>query len=308
MNARDILNKFGCIEVRNLKKISRWSSVYYFEYNSKKAILKKTKSNENEAANLIKWERFLFSNQVNIVTPITPTLKVEDDNWVIYPFIRGNNYGGMSNELYSAGMLLGKIHLLSDLWYTDLNEYVWPNHNNKSIQEDINSLYELSNKVKSDLGLSHIITWLNEHQNREQLLKASGLPYVNATWDYKANNLIFVESDKVFLIDPDNAGYLPRIFDLALGTILFNNECESGTNSLFSGNEWKVFFKAYSMHINLSKVERKLWVEALKYMFIEEAVWVLLDNNEKSWASQTQGKFLCSLLNFPACIDQYKLS
>ena len=173
MKVREILKKFGYLKIKNLKRIYKWSPVYYFEYDSKKAVLKKTKKDENEAANLIKWEQFLLSNKVNVVTPITSPLRVEDDNWVIYPFKKGNSYSG-TKGLYSAGTLLGKIHLLSDLWHTNLNKYTWPNHNNDSIQKDINDLYKLRDETKSKLN-SNIITWLNEHKDREQLLKTSEL-------------------------------------------------------------------------------------------------------------------------------------
>ena len=55
------------------------------------------------------------------------------------------------------------------------------------------------------------------------------------------------------------------------------------------------FFSAVTLYILLSQIERRLWIEALKYMFIEEAVWVLLNNDEESWASETPGKFLRNL-------------
>lgn len=42
-------------------------------------------------------------------------------------------------------------------------------------------------------------------------------------------------------------------------------------------------------------------------MFVEEAVWTLLNNDEEAWASEIQGKFLHSLLDFPSSIHQFQL-
>ena len=67
-------------------------------------------------------------------------------------------------------------------------------------------------------------------------IKNIGLPYVVTPHDYKANNLI--STPNPYLIDPDNAKWLPRIFDLTLVLHLFHNELSSAPDVIFTPKQW----------------------------------------------------------------------
>ena len=129
---------------------------------------------------------------------------------------------------------------------------------------------------------------------------ADPLPRAGVSSDCKAGNLVFVDAMPV-LVDPDNGGVEPRIFDLALAVILFHNECTTAPGRLLDLDEWTRFASAYLRHVTLSQRERDLWPLALDHMLWEEGTWVLQDNDEDAWADARQGVQLLDLaLTAPA--------
>ena len=87
-----------------------------------------------------------------------------------------------------------------------------------------------------DTGLKTIL--LESVVSQEGLYQA-GLPHVATPHDFKANNLVLIPEP--FLIDPDNATWIPRIFDLALTLLLFHNEHDQAPDRVFTIDEWKLF-------------------------------------------------------------------
>lgn len=302
-NVLKTLQERGVSDPANLERIYEFSPVYLFEFRGKKYVLKQSKDDPGEREKLFEWERLLNQSGIQVVEPVEFSSKVEDE-WVVYPFYEGTSYTGSSVQTIASAKMLGNIHRLqTDL---QLNEYSWPDSTQESVQEDIQAVKELEEKFGLRVP-DEIIEWLEEHKEREAKLKSLILPCSNGTWDYKGNNLIFAKDGSCTLIDPDNAGYLPRIFDLALTLVLFNNENDFGLNRVWNAEEWQLFIQNYSKESSLSQVEKDNWCEALKYMYVEEAVWALLDNDEKAWNSKNQGGFLKSLLTFPSVIANYSV-
>jgi len=140
-------------------------------------------------------------------------------------------------------------------------------------------------------------------ENRfDNLKRIDNLPQVNSCWDYKANNLIFDKIGKPTLIDPDNAGRIPRLVDFALAIILFHNELDSAPSRLFNLEEWELFRDTYLENIELTKLEKDLWQDYLWFVFIDEALWLitcdidLVKKNEKN--DKIQVNFIKSLIKF----------
>jgi Ser/Thr protein kinase RdoA (MazF antagonist) len=98
------------------------------------------------------------------------------------------------------------------------------------------------------------------------------------------------------LVDPDNGGIEPRLFDLALAVLLFHTECPGAPGRLFTPGEWTVFLEAYGAHIELTAQERELWPAALDQVLWDEGSWALQDNDEAAWADPRQGAFLRDLV------------
>ena len=85
---------------------------------------------------------------INVVTPVKLPVenpqKYEDTNFVVYPFIEGQKYGGKKQEIYEAGKMLGKIHSVSPESNTyDLSEYDVYDFNEQEVEESMSSQRQL---------------------------------------------------------------------------------------------------------------------------------------------------------------------
>jgi Ser/Thr protein kinase RdoA (MazF antagonist) len=136
---------------------------------------------------------------------------------------------------------------------------------------------------------------MNMLDDRFVSLLVEELPMVDATWDYKANNLVFVKDDFV-LIDIDNAGRIPRILDLALALILFHDEIENIPPCVFSISQWEQFKKGYLEHVTLTEVEKRLWQSYVLFAYIDEALLTLA--NFDIHHTERQMLFIEDLLKF----------
>ena len=282
-----------------------FSPVFKAQFNTNDIVVKRTRSPLSEAENLLKWTAELAKSGVKVVLPVSeitpnPVLINNDDVWVAYPFICGRPYHGTPEDIIVAGRLLGKIHATPVPNIFQLYQFSWPNYDDISIQEDIDGI---ANRIKKQ-GLSNVaelIAYFSEqlHYFSDRTLpklKNANLPYVNATWDYKANNLIYESDGTPVLIDPDSAGKLPRILDLALAVLLFHNELSTAPRGLFSLQEWNYFKSGYLEYVSLTDTEYRLWETALRYMLLEEGLWLLI-NVDEDWKRSHQRQFLISLLN-----------
>jgi spectinomycin phosphotransferase len=120
------------------------------------------------------------------------------------------------------------------------------------------------------------------------------LPLTNGSWDYKASNLIYPTHTTPVLVDADNAGRIPRAYDLAIASLLFHNE-GTGAARLFIPSEWAAFLDGYSQHVQLTDEERRAWNDLLLCAWMDEALWLLRDD-EQGWITPRQSQMLLSLL------------
>ncbi|PCJ19859.1 MAG: hypothetical protein COB02_06650 [Candidatus Cloacimonadota bacterium] len=297
---------FEVDKVKSVVSIYSCSPVFKINYNDTDYVLKQTRSPIQDGQSIIKWAQSLNS-YISIVTAsnfgVKNPIEYEEDVWVIYPFISGVKYTATHLQIKQAGELLGKIHA-SNFYNHKLPKFSFPDEvNYDSFLEDYENI-KISLK-KNQLKLSDQLDkqLLKSFHQFESLVKKLSLlannksvQWVNCTWDYKANNLIYHRNKQPTLIDPDNGGHIPRIFDLALCVLLFHNECSSAPSQLFSKQQWQIFFNAYKKQITLSDIEISLWFDALEFMFLDEAIW-LLGNDDDGWKNKHQGQFLFRLLN-----------
>ncbi|MDP9352688.1 MAG: phosphotransferase [Chloroflexota bacterium] len=122
------------------------------------------------------------------------------------------------------------------------------------------------------------------------------LPLTNCSWDYKADNLIYRSEAAPVLVDPDNAGRIPRLYDLAIAALLFHHvDAPLAPRRVLTRSEWLVFLEGYSRHVQLTEQEESAWDEVLLCACMDEAIW-LLANQEEAWANPEQSELMLSLL------------
>jgi spectinomycin phosphotransferase len=125
-------------------------------------------------------------------------------------------------------------------------------------------------------------------------LLTARLPLTNCSWDYKASNLVYRTPASPVLVDPDNAGRIPRAYDLAIAELLFHNE-GMGPSRVFTSSEWAVFLAGYSQHVQFTEEEQRAWDDLLLCAWMDEALWLLQDD-EAGWADPRQSQMLLSVL------------
>lgn len=293
------------------KSIYKYSPVYITQYKSQKVIVKKTKRHEDRMLNLFKWENLLIDSGVKVVAPINYEgeyyFKDEDLHWVMYPFIEGRLYNGSMEDIRKAGQLLGQIHSVSSSTeYTFEHGFHWFDYEDEFIEE-VEEDFAAINKNFPDIikmeKHKELFDSLKELVNTKfRGLKSLRVPYVDGVWDYKANNLVYVGNDPV-LIDPDNSGFIPRVFDLALALILFHTEINGIQAKTFDVDQWNEFLKGYLKYVTLTKQELKVWHEFTRFVYVDEALWAI--NELEDHESDRQKEFMKSLLLFEPSI--YKL-
>lgn len=261
--------------------------------------------------NLFKWENLLIDSGVKVVAPINYEgeyyFKDEDLHWVMYPFIEGRLYNGSMEDIRKAGQLLGQIHSVSSSTeYTFEHGFHWFDYEDEFIEE-VEEDFAAINKNFPDIikmeKHKELFDSLKELVNTKfRGLKSLRVPYVDGVWDYKANNLVYVGNDPV-LIDPDNSGFIPRVFDLALALILFHTEINGIQAKTFDVDQWNEFLKGYLKYVTLTKQELKVWHEFTRFVYVDEALWAI--NELEDHESDRQKEFMKSLLLFEPSI--YKL-
>lgn len=297
------------LDINCAESIYRYSPVFKINQNNSLYVLKKTRDSEEQANKLIQWTSTLKDSNIQVVTPVKLEVpnpqKINGEMWVVYPFIQGRVYNASPEDIFEAGKLLGRIHESGKDKRTLINEYKWSSYDDEFVQE-----------VKEDLDVIRE-KYVNKEEEFENLfnkiekivstnfekLQFINLPYVDACWDYKANNLVYKKDGTPVLIDADSAGYIPRIFDLALALILFHTEMSSAPSRMFTRYEWAIFMKGYNTSIHLSYQEKIIWEEFLLFVFIDEALWAIMDLEEDE--TEKQKSFITSLLSFNP--SEYKI-
>lgn len=116
------------------------------------------------------------------------------------------------------------------------------------------------------------------------------MPHVLTPHDYKANNLVF--TPKPYLIDPDNAAKVPRVFDLALALFLFQ--------------QWKAFLSGYYQFVQLTEVEKRVWKMALEHVFLDEVMWLMAEVPE-DWEKPSQRQLFLSVVHLLLHSQAYEI-
>jgi hypothetical protein len=148
------------------------------------------------------------------------------------------------------------------------------------------------------------------HAKTEALRLADGvadaLPTVDGVWDFRRNNLVYTVAGPV-LVDPDNAGHICRIMDLATALMIWPIEGDSWsitTEALGSERaaprpltqlEWTDFMTEYKKHVSLTQVEREAWTGICHLVWIQELLWQMGDaDNYKHKRDKTLMQHLVS--------------
>ncbi|MET4559856.1 Ser/Thr protein kinase RdoA (MazF antagonist) [Lysinibacillus parviboronicapiens] len=299
MNTKDILKRFGLEIDKEPISIYPFSPVYKVQYGKQQVIIKKTKSPLSAARKLMRFTESLNMAQVNIVTPVesdtfTNPLGIEKDVFVMYPFIEGYTYTAKDEEIYAAGQLLGKIHYLSP----QTNNYQLPVYDvfdftKQEVTDHMITIRQHIQHTKRKLNVDLVEEKLIQAVDQQTQLQEIKLPFVATPHDYKANNLIY--TPEPYLIDPDNATWIPRIFDLALSLLLFHNELETAPDTLFNPKQWKLFLSGYTKWITLTDLEKKHWQYALSHVFLDEVMWLMAEY-EEDWINDEQYKLFKSII------------
>lgn len=269
--------------------IYAFNPVFRVNFAGQDAVLKQTRSATN-APRIVAWTHSLNAQGVRVVAPLTTPLEVAGRMWTLYPFIPGRPYNGSLTDLRSAGQLLGQLHAAPG---NHLPRFEWPDNTPQSIQEDARGLQSLSEQLGAQV-LERLLGW--EHAFNDEVyapLQAARIPWVDASMDFKANNLVYDLSGVPTLIDPDNGDHAPRILDLALAVLLFHLDLPA-PGRLLTHQEWQALYSGYAEQVSLTSEEKRLWPLALRYILQEWGVWHLLSDTE-GWNNPVQRAFLTNL-------------
>lgn len=288
-----------------------FAPVFLVEAEAGDVVLKRTRKPFERALALADWERELASRGVAVVEPV-PEIpenprEVGEDVWVVYPYVEGQPYEAAWSQLRDAGALLGRMHAVLEP-APGLVAMDWEAPAPEDLEEDMEALAALPFRHEAPWAeaiAATVADWLDDHPDCLARLSEAGLPEADCSWDYKANNLVFTEAGAV-LIDPDLAGRLPRLLDLALACLLFHNEIGGGGGRMLTPAEWAAFLDGYYDHVELTEAEIDAWPDALRYMFVDEALWLVF--NEYEIDAPVQQRFMDDLLAFVLAPDRYALA
>ncbi|MBD8036453.1 phosphotransferase [Solibacillus sp. A46] len=304
-NGKEILAIFGFETKEEPVSIYPYSPVYRVKYGDKDVVVKRT---QKRAENVMSYTNMLKNKGVNVVTPVKLHVdnpqNFEGTNFVVYPFIEGTKYSGQENEIYEAGKMLGHIHSLSPNTNAyDLLNYDVYDFNKQEVEESMEAIIQHAHKAGIEID-STLKTKLLESVAVQQELNGAGLPHVATPHDFKANNLVL--TPEPYLIDPDNATWIPRIFDLALVLLLFHNEHEKAPNRVFTVDEWKQFLLGYKEYSALTDQEKHFWDKAKQHVFLDEVMWLMAEY-EEDWQNPAQQKLFNSLIQIVIDSADYRL-
>ncbi|GGP16817.1 phosphotransferase [Oceanobacillus neutriphilus] len=293
MNSKAILKEFGFNVTEEPQSIYPFSPVYKLQ----NYIIKKTQYPLERAWNLVRYTTYLKENGISIVTPVnlhaSNPKQIDDACYICYPFINGSNYQGTEKEIKQAGELLGRIHALSSSKNIfDLSEYDVFDFYHHEVDDHMKKISIFAGSYQVNMSIQKLKDLLHTAVENQEKVKNTSLNWVETPYDYKANNLVFQSSP--VLIDPDNAKWIPRTFDLALALLLFHNEFSSAPNRTFTPKEWKLFLDGYSKHQTLTNTEIKAWEETVLHVFLDEVMWLMAEV-EEDWERKEQRDLFVSV-------------
>lgn len=308
MKAKEIVKNFGFEGEEEPVSIYPFSPVYRLKRPGGDFIVKKTQHPIQKAHRLMRYTKTLNEQGVAVIIPSKIPAEnpktFDDETYVVYPFIQGEPYRGEDWEIKEAGRLLGRIHSLSS---TD-NEFELDPYNvfdftENEVKESFRHIVQ--NAVPHGITINpQLEVQLLQAVRQQQELKQAGLFSVATPHDFKANNLIY--TPQPYLIDPDNAGWVPRIFDLALVLLLFHNELASAPDGPFTKQEWHLFLAGYGESVALSTEEVANWPKALDHVFLDEVMWLMADV-EEDWQNPAQRTLFNRLIELFLNYEEYDL-
>lgn len=267
-------------------------------------VVKRAGSNADRVRALARWTRGLAAADIPVVAPVEGMVEnpqeVGDDWWVVYPFVNGDAYAGTATQIETAGDLLGRIHAAGEdvdgVYAVGLRDYAWPETARAEVDADLETLERVLTDQGDPDAFAAVRALGNRWWEHKDLLASrdADLPRRAGSSDFKANNLIW-DGPVPTLVDPDNGGREPRLFELAHVATLFHNECHGAPGRLLEAQEWAQFVGAYARHVRLTDNERELWPLVFDHIAWEEGTWVLEDNDEQAWADPRQRAFLLAL-------------
>jgi Ser/Thr protein kinase RdoA (MazF antagonist) len=295
MNGIEILRKFGFIVTEEPQSIYPFSPVYRVKNGDKDVIVKRT---QRRADAVMKYTEMLKDNGIDVVTPVKLNVdnpqQIKDTNFVVYPYINGTVYSGKEQEIFGAGQLLGKIHSLSPTSNTyNLLEYDVYDFNQDEVTESMEAISQHAKHAKVGIDAERLKQVLLDSVALQEELQHAALPHVATPHDFKANNLVL--TPEPYLIDPDNATWIPRIFDLALVLLLFHNEHKIAPTRIFTVQEWRQFLAGYTMYVTLTEKEKVFWNKAIRHVFLDEVMWLMAEY-EEDWQNPAQQDLFHSLI------------
>ncbi|WP_150460143.1 phosphotransferase enzyme family protein [Nesterenkonia ebinurensis] len=283
------------------ESLTRFARVYRAQTAAgEDIVVKRTPGDAGRTEALMRWTRSLDHAGIAVVIPagldVANPQEIHGEHWVVYPWIDGAPYTGTEGQIRQAGDYLGRMHAV-EVPTQGMRTYSYPDSDYSEVVSDCRTLEGVLSS-QGDTEAIEVIRELGRRWWQESLpgLKKHDdeLPRTAVSSDFKANNLLYTEGGPV-LVDPDNGGVEPRIFDLALALVLFHNEGDGAPGRLFTDSEWETFSRAYLRHVQLTDRERELWSAALDHMLWEEGTWVLEDNDAAAWADSRQRAFLLNL-------------
>ncbi|MCG3088972.1 phosphotransferase [Sporosarcina cyprini] len=305
MNSSHLLRCFGFELSEEQDSIYAFSPVYKVDNK----IVKRTQYPMESAINLIKYTTYLKDAGIPVVTPVnlqtSNPQQIEEEVYICYPYIDGETYQGERTEIMQAGELLGEIHSLSTKDNAfNLNKYDVFDFTHEEVDEHLKEIAKNAATWNIDFDIQGLRNLLFTAVENQEKLKNASLIWIETPHDFKANNLVFTK--KPIVIDPDNAKWIPRIFDLALALLLFHNELSSAPNRLFTPIEWQLFLEGYSGYQTLTWNEKEMWQAGLIHVFLDEVMWLLAEVQE-DWIRVEQRELFVSLLNMITNAEEYRL-
>lgn len=292
----EVFAHFGAEEVPE-RSMYLWSPVFPCLIGGRRAVIKRARRTPEGAAAVTAVTRAWLAEGVQVVTPLELSVdnpvRLDEQNWVAYPFVEGDRYAGLASELRAAGTLLGKIHAL-DAGEARLPCFDWPDDEQAQEETDVDLLRKVVTPHVPQNILDRLVAVMSSFVTDVMpVLREHQLPSTNVCMDYKATNLIYTPTGPV-LIDPDNGDFAPRILDLAQAALLFHTDHELAPARPFDRAEWSAFLGAYQREVELTDQERQLWPLAVEYMLAMEGHWAFTGSPEE-WLDPRQRSFLLAL-------------
>jgi Ser/Thr protein kinase RdoA (MazF antagonist) len=284
---------FGAANIPE-QSVYPYSPVFPCRMGSRSVVIKRTRGKVDQATAIAQWTIEAADSGVPVVRAVEGDAEnpaaIGEHIWVAYPFIEGGTYTGSDQQISAAGDLLGRLHAAPTR--NRAPAFSWPDPDEESVLEDQQALAATvgPHSAAAAEALSGLVARFPT--SILPLVRDAGLPECTIITDYKANNLIYT-ADGPVLIDPDNADYGPRLFDLAFAALQFHSEHRAAPGRMFNAREWEIFAAAYRRHVELTELERELWPTVVEYVLSEESVWTLIESDD--WDDEREGAFLLDL-------------